>query len=242
MPRVNFGKEAAMNTMRIATTARDTRGWIRGAGWAGVAGPVLFTATYVAQEAFRRDEYDPIAEPVSALEAGPNGWIQQANFVVFGLLTMLLAVGLHRGLPTVRRGIAGPAILLVSGIALLLAAVFPLREDAAGVTFDPGGHMVAGFLFFNSSAVALVVLSRRMARDERWHDLSTYTLIAGVVAIGCAVVMGTLVVPEDAPLHEWAGLGQRAVILLVLFPCRVILSARLLKVGTRAAGGSLDRA
>ena len=65
--------------------------------WAGIIGPALFTAAFLAQEAFRRGEYDPLAEPVSALEAGPNGWIQQINFVVFGLLTIAFAVGLHRG-------------------------------------------------------------------------------------------------------------------------------------------------
>jgi hypothetical protein len=41
--------------------------------WAGIIGPVLFTAGFLAQEALRRDEYDPLAEPVSALEAGPKG-------------------------------------------------------------------------------------------------------------------------------------------------------------------------
>ena len=60
--------------------------------WAGIIGPVLFTATFLAQEAFRRSEYDPLAEPVSALEAGPNGWIQQVNFVVFGVLTIAFAL------------------------------------------------------------------------------------------------------------------------------------------------------
>jgi hypothetical membrane protein len=241
-----FGKEAAMNTAmnhrRIASpgiTARRSSPWIRPAGWAGVVGPILFTATFLAQEAFRRDEYDPVSEPVSALEAGPNGWIQQANFVVFGLLTILFAVGLHRGLQPTRRGIAGPALLFLSGIALLLAAAFPLREDAAGVTYDPGGHIVGGFIFFPGSALALVVLSRRLARDQCWRDLATYTLIAGAVAVASVAVVATLVIPDDAPLHEWAGLAQRAVILLVLFPCRVILSARLLKIGTRTAEGSL---
>ena len=224
-----------MNTTRIASTGVSSSALIRPAGWAGVVGPVLFTAAFLAQEAFRRDEYDPVSEPVSALEAGPNGWIQQANFVVFGLLTILCAIGLHRGLQPTKRGIAGPALLFLSGIALVCAGVvFPLREDAAGATYDPGGHIVGGFVFFNSSAIALIVLSRRMAHDQRWRDLSTYTLIAGAVALASAVVMGTLVIPDDAPLHDWAGVVQRAVILLVLFPCRVILSARLLKIGTRA--------
>ncbi len=36
----------------------------------------LFTATFLAQESFRIDEYSRLAETVSALEAGPNGWVQ----------------------------------------------------------------------------------------------------------------------------------------------------------------------
>src|SRR5215218_7240306 len=89
--------------------------------WAGIIGPALFTAAFLAQEAFRRTEYDPVAEPISALEAGPYGWVQQINFVVFGLWTIGFAVGLHRGVRPTRAGIVGPALLLVSGIGTLLA-------------------------------------------------------------------------------------------------------------------------
>jgi hypothetical membrane protein len=200
--------------------------------WAGVVGPVLFTVMFVGQELFRRDEYSPMAEPVSALEAGSNGWVQQVNFVVFGLLTIAFAIGLHLGLRTTRAGILGPALLFVSGIGLLLAAVFPLREDAAGITYDPGGHIVAGLAFFVSSAVGLIVLSRRLARDPRWQSIATYTRMAGAVSVVGFVVMGALVMPDDAPLHEWAGLAQRLLILVVLFPFRVVLSLRLLQVAS----------
>lgn len=200
--------------------------------WAGVIGPVLFTATFLAQEAFRRSEYDPLAEPVSALEAGPNGWVQQVNFVVFGVLTIAFALGLHRGLRRTRAGIAGPALLFISGIGLLLAAIFPLRQDAAGVTYDPGGHIVAGFMFFMTSAVGLIVVSRRVARDPRWRSLATYTLAAGIVAVIGFLVGGGLVMPDGAPLHDWAGLYQRVLVVAVLFPCRIILSIRLLQVAT----------
>lgn len=198
--------------------------------WAGIVGPILFTAAFLAQEAFRRGEYNPIAEPVSALEAGPNGWIQQANFVIFGLLTFAFAVGLHRGVRPTRAGLAGPALLFVSGVGLLLAAIFPLREDAAGVTFDPGGHVVAGLMFFASSAVGLIVVSRRLVRDPRWRGIAPYTLAAGVVALAGLVFVSALVMPDSAPLDDWAGLAQRALIILVLFPCRIALSLRMLQV------------
>jgi len=91
---------------------------------AGILGPILFTAVFVIQELFRRGEYSPMAEPVSALEAGPGGWVQQVNFVGFGLLTIAFAVGLHRGMRPTRAGVVGPAILVWTGVGLVLAVWF----------------------------------------------------------------------------------------------------------------------
>ncbi|MGH2393518.1 MAG: DUF998 domain-containing protein, partial [Candidatus Limnocylindria bacterium] len=80
--------------------------------WAGIVAPPLFTIGFLAQEFVRRGEFDPISEPVSALEAGPLGWIQQVNFVVFGLLIIVFALGLHRGIRLAGRlGRAGTAVL-----------------------------------------------------------------------------------------------------------------------------------
>ncbi len=205
--------------------------------WAGIVGPVLFVAAFLAQEAFRRGEYDPLSEPVSALEAGPNGWIQQVSFVVLGVLTLVFAIGLHRGLRGTRAGIAGPALLGLSGFACLLAALFPLREDPSGATFDPGGHSIAGVTFFLASALGLILVARRAARDPRWQGIAGYTLAAGVVGVAGFVLTGTLVIPDGAPLHDWAGLVQRALVLLVIFPARLALSYRLLVV-TRTATAS----
>jgi hypothetical membrane protein len=206
--------------------------WTALLAWSGIVGPVLFTGTFVGQEIFRASEFNPLVETVSALEAGPNGWVQQVNFVIFGLLTIAFAVGLHVGLRRTRFGLLGPALLFMSGIGLLLAAGFPLREDVAGATYDPGGHMLAGFLFFSTSAVGLIVVSSRLARDPRWRNIARYPLVAGVVSLVGFFAMGALVMPDGAPLHEWAGLAQRALIVLVLFPCRVVLSHRLLRVAS----------
>jgi hypothetical membrane protein len=205
---------------------------IRVAAWAGVIGPILFTAGFLLQEALRRDEYSPMTEPVSALEAGPNGWLQQLNFVVFGVLTIIFAAGLHRGVSATRLGNIGPLLLGLSGVGCLLAAAFPLREDAQGVTYDPGGHIVAGMIFFLSSAVGLLVLSRRLGQDDRWRGLAGYAAAAGALALVGFVLMGALVMPDDAPLHDWAGLGQRLIVVGILFPCRVLLGVRLLTVAT----------
>jgi hypothetical membrane protein len=172
-----------------------------------------------------------------ALEAGRYGWVQQVSFVVFGALTIVFAVGLHRGLRPSRWGFAGPALFGVSGAALVGAAVFPLEMDAVEQVYDPGGHSVAGFVFFLASAMALVTLSRRVAADPAWSRLAGGTLAAGVACLVGFVVMGSLVIPDDAPLHDWAGLGQRAIILLGLFPARAALAIRLLRTARSGERG-----
>ena len=90
---------------------------------AGMIGPILFTVGFAVQGLFRRGEYDPIAETVSALEAGPNGWVQQLNFLVFATLMMIFGTGLGWGLRTGRRSI-GSAVVVFWGVGLLGAGLF----------------------------------------------------------------------------------------------------------------------
>jgi len=39
---------------------------------AGIIGPIVFAVAFVVQGLFRLNEYSAVAEPVSALEAGPG--------------------------------------------------------------------------------------------------------------------------------------------------------------------------
>jgi hypothetical membrane protein len=223
-----------METTAMTTTLPTQTSWLTRAGWAGLIGPVLFTLTWVAQELFRVDEYSPLSEPVSALAAGPNGWIQSVNFAVFGMLTMVFSVGLYELVRSSKPGTVGSVLFLVSGLGLLMAAAFPLREDAAGVTYDPGAHFIAGMTFFTSSALALVVISFALGQREELRRIAMPVRAAGILMLLSNPVMGILVIPDDAPLHDWAGLAQRLIVLGLLFPARMALAYRLLRTSTRA--------
>jgi hypothetical membrane protein len=233
MRRIDAVRDRGSAQWNATSGGTRARAGLWSAGVAGVVGPVAFTVTFLVLERLRSGEFSPAEQPVSALEAGPYGWVQQASFVVFGLLTLVFAVGLDRGLRPNRWGMAGPALLGLSGAALLLAAAIPLRQDAAGEVYDPGGHVVAGSAFFAASAVGLVVLSRRIAADPAWSSLARWTLAAGLTCAIAFVGMRLVAIPEGAPLHEWVGLMQRATILLALFPMRVALSLRLLQLRRR---------
>jgi hypothetical protein len=63
--------------------------------------------------------------------------------------------------------------------------------------------------------------------------LRTSATDPGVVAVIAFVLGGLFFVPDDAVLHDWAGLHQRVFVLAVLSPCRIVLALRLLQVVDR---------
>jgi Protein of unknown function (DUF998) len=157
-----------------------------------VAGP-LFLAVALLQ-ALTRDGFDLGRHPLSLLSLGELGWIQIANFVVAGLLTLAFAVGLRRVLHPGRGGTWGPLLIGAYGVGLIGGGVF-LADAGAG--FPPGApagapeqlswhgilHDVAHVLAFLSLIVACFVLARRFAAlgQRRWAG---YCVATGVALLG----------------------------------------------------------
>jgi hypothetical membrane protein len=73
-----------------ATADRTAPGVRRGALLAGVVAGPLFVTTAVVQ-VLTRDGFDLVRHPISLLANGPFGWVQSANFVVAGLLSIVFA-------------------------------------------------------------------------------------------------------------------------------------------------------
>lgn len=141
---------------------------------------------------------------------------------------MAFAVGLHLGLRPVRWGVVGPALLVMSGVGLVLAGLFPARDTSGAFSVGPG-HLVGALTAFLSAGTGLIVISRRVARDPRWRSLAGYTVASGIAILVLFLAAGRLAVPDDAPLHGWGGLLQRLTV-AVWFPCTIVLALRLLRV------------
>jgi len=199
---------------------------LRVSGTAGMVGPALFAVVFILQNVVRTDD-DAIAEPVSALSIGEYGWVQRLNFVVFGVLLLVFAAALHRGVASSRLGWVGPTLLSVAGAGLFVATTFSLARDETGAIYDPSFHQVGGMMFFGGTALGLIALSRRLARDPQWRNLSRYSLSAGIASIAGGVVINALAIPDDAPLHGEVGLIQRIIVLAFIFPALITLGHRL---------------
>jgi hypothetical membrane protein len=193
---------------------------------AGIIGPILFTCLVVVQGILQPD-YSHVRLPVSALAAWPAGWIQVLNFYIFGSLTIAFAVALH-GAMQHSTGMAGVGLLALSGVGLMLAGTFSW-EMVEGVPTETPPHVVGAIVSFVGTGAGYVALSRRMATDAEWRDLTTHTRITGAAILLLFVVLGAFAIDEKAPLHPWAGLLQR-VVCVVWFTCMIVLALRVRRI------------
>jgi hypothetical membrane protein len=199
---------------------------------AGIAGPIIFAVVALVQSLLRPD-HSLVTHPISALAAGPSGWVQNVNFLLFGLLMITYAIGLHLGVRPRRAGVVGLAFLVLSGIGLMWGGVFPATDATGAFQEDRLLHIPGFIMTFLGAGIGLIVMSRRMAGDPGWKSVATYALVTGIAMLALILVGGGLVRPPGAPLHAWFGLFQW-VLLAVWFPCTIVLALRLLRLARAA--------
>jgi hypothetical protein len=115
---------------------------------AGIAGPIIFAVVDLMHSLLRED-HSLWEHPVSALAAGPSGWIQNVNFLLFGSLMIAYAIGLHLGVGSSRRGVV-----------------------VGGLVRPPGSPLHAWFGLFQWALLAVwlpctVILALRLLRLTR---------------------------------------------------------------------------
>jgi hypothetical protein len=162
----------------------------------GTVGGLVFTATY-SVEGTTRAGYDWLGQPISALSLGPGGWVQRANFVLFGLLMAVSAIGWRRLLSAGRGAVAFPALRALAGVALILDGIF--AQDPSG-GYPPGAasaHTLGGQIHTTSAALAIgslaaswFVLARRLGAEPGWRAWAPAAALTGVLSLAFIAAFG----------------------------------------------------
>jgi len=198
------------------------------AGFAGVTAPLLFVLLVVLQSVLAPD-YSNVTSPISALAAHPMGWIQNLNFIQFGALFVVFALGLCRAVRDGRGRALARAFLVLGGLGGIGLGFTPWR-NLDGAPVEPIGHTIAVFLFFLPIAAGFILISRRMRADPRWRDRAAFTLASAIAIFVLFFAFGALAESEGTPLHPVEGLFQRA-LAAVLILVTTVLGARLSRIG-----------
>lgn len=176
----------------------------------GGVGAVLFTATYLLEGAMRPG-YDAWQQPISALSLGPGGWIEQVNFIVFGVLLVLSAVGWYRFLMSGRAALWFPLLQGIAGLGLIGTGFFsmdpfpgyPPGAAPAPSTVHGTLHTICAFTIVLALALGCFALAAHFARVLHWRGWAMYSWMSGVLML---VFWGAFVQYATGPV---AGVVER---------------------------------
>jgi hypothetical protein len=168
--------------------ALSVRAWLLLA--AGTAGGLAFTGVYLAEGATRAG-YRALAQPISALSLGPDGWTQQLNFIVFGVLVCLSAAGWRAALAPGRGALAFPVLRVIAGAGLVMDGLF--AQDPSG-GYPPGArtgaptvhgqlHTLFAVITITALAGGCFVLAARFAAEPGWRRWAVFAAAAGVATV-----------------------------------------------------------
>lgn len=173
----------------------------------GIVGPILYTVAWLVL-GFLDPSHSHLRDPISNLSAigAPYALVMTFIILVFALLIIAFAYGLHRGLPP---GFwAGPAALALAGVGYVGIALAPLNLASPGEPNVP--HTISASVTVFALMFAPVLMFRRLRRNPRWRILGGYSIAATVLALAFAVMAS---LPAFAGLE---GLMQRLVTAVLL--------------------------
>ena len=226
---------------RPAVTRRMPRAGLAGGAlsvWAwlllaaGTAGGLVFTGVYLAEGATRAG-YRALAQPISALSLGPGGWVQQLNFITFGVLVCLSAAGWRAVLASGRGALAFPVLRVIAGVGLVMDGLFaqdpsggyPPDVRAGAPTVHGQVHTLFAMITITALAGGCFVLAARFAAEPAWRRWAPFAAAAGVATIvfiaafGAAGAQGGL-----AGLWERAAGGATSALTLAVLIRLAIIS------------------
>jgi hypothetical protein len=180
----------------------------------GIAGPVLFTAAWVAAS-LRQAGHSATTVQISGLAAvdARDPQIMMAGFIALGAGSIAWGIALGR---VEAAGSAGPWLVKAAGAAAIAAGLF--RRDHllltgpgfTGESWHNQVHDVVSGVAYAAMIVVPLVLARRFRRDPDWAALSRPLQVLALVS---AVALALF---ASRAADSWNGTLQRVAVTLPL--------------------------
>jgi Protein of unknown function (DUF998) len=165
----------------------------------GTLGGLLFTTVYSVEGA-TREGYNAAANAISVLSLGPGGEVQQANFVLFGVLILASSWGWRRLLAPGTGAAAYPCFRALAGLGLIIDGFmsqdpipgYPPGTSMIVTTLHGQIHSAAAFVVILGLATSDFVLAKRFAAEPDWRSWSSLAIAAGAITIAFIGAFGAM--------------------------------------------------
>lgn len=157
--------------------ANSTQRWLL---WAEIITPFLFAAAFTI-DGLLTPGYSAADEAVSYLDLGIHGWIQRANFILFGLLLFAFLPGyISRVRPSLGQVwlTAASIFFVLSSLGWIMVGLFVPNPFLAPQVRWPGAlHQLSVIVAFLLFATACFIPGVKSVRIHRWRIYGVYRLI-----------------------------------------------------------------
>ncbi len=185
---------------------------MRWAARGGVVGPTIFVGLVVLGAGLS-DGYSHLSQKISELggEGADFAALQNANFILLGILVIGFAWALGRTLGPPHHG---AALLAVFGVSSCIAnGLLPCDVACRGETPVALAHNITGVLGFVAAIAGMRILARRWHHDPRWRHHAAPTNLA---AVACILGLLWFIATQALDAHSLGGLAQRAFVSALL--------------------------
>jgi hypothetical membrane protein len=187
----------------------------------GAVGPLFFWVIVVV-DGLTKPRYSAGRDLISDLARGSHGWVQSANFVLFGICLLAFAGGLFLSLSRGWASRLGTALVGVAGVGLILAGIFSIGDGPI--------HSLASLVTFVALIVACFVFAWHFRYEAGWHGYRWFSLGMGILAV---VFLAFSFYENQDTSGSQAGLAQRLFVATLWLWIEVI-AVRALRSTTRS--------
>lgn len=219
---------------RVRSLARDPRLKFV----AGIAGPALFTASWVGATAGQHGhgDYHVAREHISGLAAPDARFphVMTAAFLTLGVATTLFGAALRDLLGGSGQCGWGPRLVRISGVATIMAGLMRRDQMLLGIpdgarrqSWRNDGHDIASGIVYASLIAAPVALARRFDHDPEHRGLKAPALATS------ALTSAVLTLFASRRIEPYNGIVQRFGVMIPAL-ASAALAARLLRQSASA--------
>lgn len=145
-------------------------------------GGLLFIAVFTTL-GYLAHPYHALRDSISTLEVTRLGPVQQANFVLFGVLLCLFAWALRRELQSGWGALMIPFFQVLAGVGVIGDGFF---------LWPTALHMVCALIAFNAGLCVLFCFAWRVRNDARWRGWAVFSSLTAVATMAFLFCFGMM--------------------------------------------------
>ncbi len=151
--------------------------------YSGIIAPIVFVLIFTIEGLFR-ENYSATKNFISELSIGDRGWIQIANFLIFGFLFFVFNVGLMQEFRKRGLSLTGPILFLILASCYFFSGpfvtdpgtIFTQQKSVHGII-----HGVLGAMVFLLMTVSSWTFLKLFKKEKEFKSLKNVTLFFAII-------------------------------------------------------------